>query len=211
MAETSKLTDEELVEKMIRGDETAFSEIYIRKQPPIYRFVMHMTNSQTAAEDISQEVFIALIEMAHTFNAARASLSTYLYGIARKQVLRWLQTPHCRRRIHPNSGQQNESAAGASPNTTENDPFSALVRGNQIEMVRTAIQSLPRKYREAVALCDLEELSYAEAAGILHCAVGTVRSRLHRARQLLIEKLAANLGEEKEKKTREHSYELPTL
>jgi RNA polymerase sigma-70 factor, ECF subfamily len=211
MPETSKLTDEELVEKMIRGDETAFSEIYIRKQPPIYRFVMHMTNSQTAAEDISQEVFIALIEMAHTFDAGRATLSTYLYGIARKQVLRWLQTPHRRRWIHPNSGQQNESAAEAPPNTTENDPFSALVRGNQIEMVRTAIQSLPRKYHEVVALCDLEELSYAEAAGILHCAVGTVRSRLHRARQLLIEKLAANLGEEREKKTRENSYELPTL
>jgi RNA polymerase sigma-70 factor, ECF subfamily len=211
MVETSKLTDEELVEKMIRGDETAFSEIYIRKQPPIHRFVLHMTNSQAAAEDISQEVFIALIETAHTFNASRASLSTYLYGIARKQVLRWLQTPDRRRWLHPNSVQQNESAVVTSPGTTENDPFNELVRGNKIDMVRTAIQSLPRKYREALALCDLEELSYSEAARILHCAVGTLRSRLHRARRLLLEKLAKNLRDEKEQKSRENPYELPTL
>ncbi len=68
-------------------------------------------------------------------------------------------------------------------------PLEELTRTEMVDSVRRAVLSLPERYREVVVLCDLEELSYVESAQILGCAVGTVRSRLHRARSLLLEKL----------------------
>jgi RNA polymerase sigma-70 factor (ECF subfamily) len=65
-----------------------------------------------------------------------------------------------------------------------------MARGEQIEAVRQAVLSLPERYREVVVLCDLQELPYEDAAAALECAVGTVRSRLHRARALLLQKLS---------------------
>jgi RNA polymerase sigma-70 factor (ECF subfamily) len=64
-----------------------------------------------------------------------------------------------------------------------------IARSETVEQVRKAVLSLPERYREVVVLCDMEEMSYAEAAEIMGCAIGTVRSRLHRARAMLIEKL----------------------
>ena len=68
-------------------------------------------------------------------------------------------------------------------------PEEAETRREGIEALRRAVQALPRRYREVVVLCDLEELDYAEAAVVLGCPIGTVRSRMHRARALLLEKL----------------------
>jgi RNA polymerase sigma-70 factor (ECF subfamily) len=75
-------------------------------------------------------------------------------------------------------------------------PLDDLSRTETIESVRRSVLALPEKYREVVVLCDLQELSYLEAAEILGCAVGTVRSRLHRGRALLIEKLRPVSAEE---------------
>ena len=69
------------------------------------------------------------------------------------------------------------------------DPMTELLRAEGIDVLRRAIVSLPKRYREVVALCDLEELDYTQAAAMLGCPIGTVRSRLHRARALLLEKL----------------------
>ena len=71
------------------------------------------------------------------------------------------------------------------------DPLAELTRGERVEMLRRAVIALPVRYREVVVLCDLEELTYAEAADALGCAIGTVRSRLHRARTMLAARLAA--------------------
>jgi RNA polymerase sigma-70 factor (ECF subfamily) len=73
----------------------------------------------------------------------------------------------------------------------QDDPLDELARNETIATVRQAVLALPSHYREVVVLCDLHEMSYAEAAEVLRCAVGTVRSRLHRARALLIQKLRA--------------------
>ncbi|HKG23879.1 MAG TPA: sigma factor-like helix-turn-helix DNA-binding protein, partial [Blastocatellia bacterium] len=72
-----------------------------------------------------------------------------------------------------------------------NDPLGDLTRSEAIESVRQAVLALPPHYREVVALCELQEMSYVDAANALGCAVGTVRSRLHRARALLTERLRA--------------------
>ena len=84
---------------------------------------------------------------------------------------------------------------------------SDLVQQETIDRVRQAVLSLPENYREVVTLCDLQEMSYEEAASLLGCAVGTIRSRLHRARSLLMEKLrdlhasAPKLAAEKQAKS----------
>jgi RNA polymerase sigma-70 factor (ECF subfamily) len=83
------------------------------------------------------------------------------------------------------------------------DPLGDLTRGEMVEKLRQAVLALPTHYREVLVLCELEEMSYADAAAALECAVGTVRSRLHRARAMLAEKMrggerqAAEAGEEK--------------
>jgi RNA polymerase sigma-70 factor (ECF subfamily) len=71
------------------------------------------------------------------------------------------------------------------------DPLGELTRSERVEMLRRAVIALPVRYREVVVLCDLEELTYAEAADALGCAIGTVRSRLHRARTMLAARMAA--------------------
>lgn len=172
--------DEQLLQRIRAGDEEAFRALYRGRQGAIYRFALQMSGSPTLAEEVVQEVFLTLIgETAH-FDPARGSLAAYLYGIARHHLLR------CLRRESPMVPLEEQPGG--------HDVAGELARRERIEWVRRAVLSLPVDYREAVVLCDLEEMGYAEAAEALGCPVGTVRSRLHRARALLVEKLGAVLG-----------------
>lgn len=177
-------TDEELLLQMRAGDEAAFVTLYRRRQGAIYRFAYHMTASPGSAEDITQEVFLALIRADCGFDATRGTLSAYLFGIARKLVLRHLERSRTVVELdnsRPDIAVLDLSAAG--------DPMVDLMHREGIEQLRAAVVALPKRYREVVALCDLEEMDYVAAAAALDCPVGTVRSRLHRARALLLEKL----------------------
>jgi len=179
-------SDTELLQAMRAGDEEALAALYRRRQPGIYRFALQMCASQELAEDITQEVFMVLISEAHTFDPARGSLSAFLMGIARHHVLRRLQRE--RFYVSMNETQDNGSLSGQLFVTTVG-PLDEMSRIEAIAGVRRAVLALPERYREVGVLCDLEEMSYGETAEILGCAIGTVRSRLHRARALLIEKL----------------------
>lgn len=177
-------TDDELLMRMRSGDEPAFVTLYRRRQAAIYRFALHMSGSVTAAEDITQEVFLALIRDECGFDPERGTLSGYLFGIARKLVLRYLE------RGRSDVALDVEGESSAWPELAVNDdPLVDLTHREGIEALRRAVSALPRRYREVVVLCDLEEVDYADAASILGCPIGTVRSRLHRARALLLEKL----------------------
>lgn len=176
--------DDELLLGVRSGDEQAFVTLYRRRQGAIYRFVLHMTGSVTAAEDVTQEVFLALIRENCGYDPQRGSLSGYLFGIARKLVLRQLE----RSKARPDQDWDDEEKIHSLP-AAASDPMIDLLRREGVEALRKAVQALPKRYREVVVLCDLEELDYAEAAGVLDCPVGTVRSRLHRARCLLLDKL----------------------
>ena len=184
MAQYSPETDDELLFRLRNGDEQAFVALYRRRQPAIYRFAMHMGGSAAAAEDITQEVFLALLLEECGYDRERGTLSGYLFGIARKLVLRNLE------RTRPDVALENEGDEAVPLElAVRDDPLAGLTRREAIEALRRAVQALPRRYREVVVLCDLEELDYAEAAVALGCPIGTVRSRLHRARALLLEKL----------------------
>jgi RNA polymerase sigma-70 factor (ECF subfamily) len=180
----SSQTDDELLLRLRKGDEQAFTALYRRRQGAIYRFALHMSGSSAVAEDIVQEAFLALLREECGFDPERGTLSGYLFGIARKLVLRNLE------RGRSNVPLQAETDEAAPRELAViDDPLAGLTRHETIEALRRAVQALPRRYREVVVLCDLEELDYADAAVALGCPIGTVRSRMHRARALLLEKL----------------------
>lgn len=181
-------SDSELLQSMMAGDEAALTTLFLRKAGDVHRFALQMCGSRALADDVTQEVFIVLIREAHTFDAARGSVGAFLMGIARNHVLRRLR----RERFYVSMEENSESQKKAEQRTPNADgPLDDLARRETIASVRRSVLALPERYREVVVLCDLQEVSYVEAAAILGCAVGTVRSRLHRARALLIEKLRA--------------------
>ncbi len=184
-------SDDELLRLMMAGDETAFTALYRRRSASVYRFALQMSGSEAIAEDVTQEVFLALMSDATRFDSARGSLSSYLYGIARNHVLRRLE------RDRPFVQIVDEAGDGGEPQTERwvaaDNPHEELQRNEMIERLRQAVLALPEHYREVVVLCDLHEMSYVEAASALGCAIGTVRSRLHRARALLLGKLSAGM------------------
>jgi len=172
-------SDEKLLERMLEGDEEAFTTLYRRRQGPVYRFALHMTGSAVIAEDVTQEVFLVLLENGRRFDGSRGPLQSFLYGIARNRVLRRIEKERAAEPV-------GEEYAG------NEDLLDDLTRRETVEQVRRAILSLPEAYREAVVLCDLENTSYEDAAAALECPVGTVRSRLSRGRAMLAQKLAAH-------------------
>jgi RNA polymerase sigma-70 factor (ECF subfamily) len=187
---TTTTSDYDLLRRILAGDEGAFTELYRRRQGGIYRFAMQMSGSRSIAEDVTQEVFMTIVRDPISYDPARGPLASYLYGIARNHVLRRLE----RERLFvpfAEADEENENAR-AEVLRVETDPLADLTRNEMIETVRGAVLALPAHYREAVVLCDLHEMSYAEAANVVGCAVGTIRSRLHRARALLVEKLRAS-------------------
>lgn len=182
-------SDDELLRLMIAGNEDAFAALYRKRQGAIYRFALQMSGSPAIAEDVTQEVFLVLIREARAYDSSRGSLSAFLYGIARNYVLRYLKRDRAYVSMAEDADETTESATGRL--VAQQDPLGDLTRNETIETVRQAILALPPHYREVVVLCDLHEASYLEAADILGCAVGTIRSRLHRGRGMLVEKLRA--------------------
>jgi RNA polymerase sigma-70 factor (ECF subfamily) len=212
-----------LLRRMVAGDEAAFTLLYRRRHPAIYRFALHMSGNAAMAEDVTQEVFMTLIRDVKRFDPARGTLGGFLFGIARNHLRRrWEQErnsvplPETADELdaimarssamrvggkngtsgyadygnengngHSN-GNGNGNGAGVSAYMLHRDDFALL---ENVQRVRQAIATLPENYREVVVLCELDELSYEDAAAALDCPVGTVRSRLHRARAILVEKL----------------------
>ena len=168
--------------RMQAGDAQAFSAIYERHQGPLYRFAVQMSGDERLAEEVVHDVFLALIRDTLAFDAGRGSLQSFLFGVTRNHVRRRLadsrEVP-----IDDVEGEPYDCAAAAG------DTLGDLTRRETVDSVRQAVLSLPPNYREVIVLCELQELSYEDAARTVGCAVGTIRSRLHRGRALLIEKL----------------------
>lgn len=190
MTQATEITNDGLLRRIIAGDEEAFKLLYRRTQPAIYRYALRMSGNPAMAEDVTQEVFMALIRDTKRFDPSRGTLGGFLFGVARNHLRkRWEQE----RRSVPLAADVEESGL-PSPARPNGNGFPAgaheeLVSSETAARVREAIATLPENYREAVVLCELEEMSYEEAAAALDCPIGTVRSRLHRARTMLMEKL----------------------
>jgi len=181
----SDVNDNELLRLMLAGDEEALSVLYRRRQGSVYRFALQMSGSRSIAEDVTQEVFLFLMREGQVFDDAKGTVGAFLLGVARVHVRRRLRAEH---RLEP-LGDESDDDDVFMQSTSDICPLEDLTRAETIESVRKAVLSLPPKYREVVVLCELQDVSYGETAEILGCAIGTVRSRLHRGRALLLAKL----------------------
>lgn len=184
MTDPGTLPDEELLRRIAAGDGDAMAVLFRRRQGNVYRFALHLTGSRSAADDVTQDVFIAVIRDAHRFEPGRAAVVAWLCGIARNYVRRRLTLDRAMSSL--DDDETGESVAAVSV-----DPLEDITSAERIEALRRGVLSLPLRYREAVVLCDLQEMSYVDAAAALGCPVGTVRSRLSRGRALLTEKMLA--------------------
>jgi len=179
-------SDAELLELSLAGEESAFLFLYERLKAPIFRYAFYMTNSNTAAEEVTQEVFISLLKHGDRYRNTQGEVAAFAFGIARNFVRRVRR----RERVYQAlpSEEALEKLSRATGPELEVLP-GQIMREELVRKVQTAIASLPDHYRQVIVLCDLCELSYAEAASRLECAVGTIRSRLNRAHALLAQKL----------------------
>lgn len=188
MTQATDSQDVALLRRMMAGEEEAFTLLYRRRHPAIYRFALRMSGNAALAEDVTQEVFMTLIRDARRFDPTRGTLGGFLFGVARNHLRkRWEED----RRLVPLENDSAEAipfpVLGGSAERA--DAAGGFLSAETSGRVRQAISTLPENYREVVILCELEEMSYEEVSAALGCPVGTVRSRLHRGRSLLIEKL----------------------
>ena len=160
------------------GDTDAFAEIYRQYQHIVYRFACAMTGSEPAAEDITQETFVALFRELHRYDSERASFTTYLYGIVRN-----LSRERVRRERRFLS--LDVLGANSARMLDLNTPNRGLEGAELSVQIKQALRKLPPHYRELIILCDLHGMSYADAGAVTRVSTAAVRSRLHRGRQLL--------------------------
>ena len=162
--------DQALLAGAASGDLAAFGVIYERYQHAVYRFACAMTGSRDAAGDITHDAFLAVLADASRFDPRRASLSTYLYGIVRNLCRQRLRRASRLQPIDAATLERPADHAGASADPVADAELAVLVR--------RALADLPSRYRELILLCDLHDLSYADAAQIVGASVPAVRSRL---------------------------------
>jgi RNA polymerase sigma-70 factor (ECF subfamily) len=172
MKDSDRIRDSELLRRFLAGDRESFAELYRIHSRSVYRFALYLTVNEEKAAELTQDVFVWLVRNPDRYDRERGELGSFLSGVAR-QILR--------RRVKEERRWQGLDEKAAAP---EKD----LPAEHDLARLKRAVAALPLRYREAVVLCELEGKTYQEAAGALECAVGTVRSRLHRARILLTRK-----------------------
>lgn len=171
------MTDEKLLQRAGRGDEAAFLALYERHRDTVFRFAYRMLGSAALAEEVAHDCFLSLVRRPDAFDPTRASLRTYLYAAARN-----LSSKHLRR----HGGESSMDDIEDEPAAAEHEgPLSRLLDAELSEEVRKAVEALPTLQREVIVLVEYEELSLAEVASVVGADVGTVKSRLHRARRRL--------------------------
>jgi RNA polymerase sigma-70 factor (ECF subfamily) len=176
----------ELLLRAGRGDEAAFLLLYERHRTPVFRFACRMLGSAQQAEDVTQECFLAVLRRPEAFRADRASLRTYLCAIARHLALKHLRKRGQETVLDDPPEEADPGGAGGGGH----DPLSRVIETEAAEAVRAAVEALPPLQREAVVLFEYQDMSLADVAVACDVDVGTVKSRLHRARERLRRTLA---------------------
>jgi RNA polymerase sigma-70 factor, ECF subfamily len=200
---TDPTEDLALLNDMRRGNAAAFEALYRRHQAPLYRFALLRCGSADMAADIVQEIFVALLSNTLKFDPTRGVLQGFLFGVARNMVLKREEAQY---RFVSTSRSDDE---GDNPDDLVMDPApqpqQRLLDQQQAETVRQALQQLAPHYRDVVILYEMHDLSYVEIAQICNIDIGTVRSRLSRARAKLVELLEKDFLEEAPTLHKSHS------
>ena len=191
---TEREIDQLLVERVQRGDKKAFELLVIKYQRKLMRLVSRLVRDQAEAEDVVQEAFIKAYRALPQFRGESA-FYTWLYRIGINTAKNYLVTQG---RRAPTSTETNaeegETFDDAEQLRDINTPESMLATKQIASTVNVAMESLPEELRVAISLREIEGLSYDEIAEAMGCPIGTVRSRIFRAREAIAEKLRPLLG-----------------
>jgi len=185
-------SDTDLHRAALRGNGEAMATLYRRHGPLVYRFTLRMSQNPSIAEEVTQEVFLALLRHTDRFDPSRSALSTWLCSIARNQLSKYFE-----RNMRYQSVDEDEETF--DPPSFEDSPALWLTRKEVVEAVRQGIDTLPVPLKEVLLLCEFEDMTYEQAAYILNVPIGTIRSRLHRAKlrlQPLLRPVATVTGKE---------------
>ena len=185
-AVNTQVPDEELVLAAQRGDMKAFEVLIVRYQRQIFSLIYQMTHNAEVVEDIAQDVFVAAFKAICDFKA-KSTFFTWLYRIAINHCKNYLTSSNRTQEIEHRY--QREYSTEGDPENQERTPQSMLLAKEFVEQMEQAIHALPEEQQLVLTLCEFEGLSYQEIADVLDCPIGTVRSRLSRARTTLQETL----------------------
>jgi RNA polymerase sigma-70 factor (ECF subfamily) len=191
MNTTSATSDTDLLRAMRTGAADALAALYRRHQGPLYRFALLRCGSADTAADVVQEAFMGLLTERFRFDPLRGQLQSFLFGVARKLILK-LEEGRQRHVALPDAGVQDDESDDDAELDMEDVgcPLARLLDKESAEQVRCALAHLAPHYRDVVILYEMHELSYAEIADICQVDIGTVRSRLSRGRAALAKRLA---------------------
>lgn len=182
----TQIPDEKLVEASQRGDTGAFEVLIYRYQRQIFNLIYQMTHNVDAVEDIGQDVFVAAFRAIKDFQA-KSSFFTWLYRIAINHCKNYLTSANRTQDVEKLYRAEQETVE--TSDDYEKNPQSMLIAKEFVTQMEEAMEGLPAEQRIVITLCEFQGFSYQEIAEILQCPVGTVRSRLARARATLQEYL----------------------
>jgi RNA polymerase sigma-70 factor (ECF subfamily) len=188
-------SDENLIAAHLAGDPAAFCELVRRHGDGVLGYLFRMTGNRSQAEDLFQETFKRVHEKAHTFRGG--CFKSWLFTIATRAAI------DCRRRKRltvvsldhaDDCDEQNLSQAGVLVDDSATDPADELVKEEQKQQVREAIDMLPVKQRATLILAYYQQLSYTEVAQVMGCSIGTVKTQMSRALAALASRLPDSVG-----------------
>lgn len=179
---TDPIQDLALLTEMRSGSAAAFEQLYRRHQGPLYRFALLRCGSAATAADIVQEIFLALLNDTLKFDPSRGALQAFLFGVARNFLSKQYEA---NRRYVPNNHALDVDDAVDDIADTGAGPLERLLDNEAAENLRNALQRISPHYRDVLILYEMHDLSYIEIAEICAIDLGTVRSRLSRARAKL--------------------------
>ena len=186
-------SDLQLIDATLSGDTRAFDELVRRYQDRLVHSLEHALGSRDDALDVAQQAFVLAWKKLNSFRR-EAGFYSWLYRIARNVAISRMRRP----KISSGSLDHLHEAAGFEPADahSESVPEYAMLQAEQIQMVRTALQEIAEEFRQPLVLKEIDGLSYEEIARIIDIPLGTVRSRIFRARQELIAKLQRHSKEQ---------------
>ena len=184
----SELTDLQLVERTVAGDQRAFELLVLKYQRRIQRLIGRMVRDVDLVEDIAQETFLRAYRALHQFRG-EAQFYTWLYRIAvntaKKSLGDLRRDPVISEGALRPSDDEDETYAAQNEPTTSETPYTVLAAKEIAAAVNAAVDALPEDLRQAVTLREIEGMSYEEIAELMNCPIGTVRSRIFRAREAI--------------------------
>ena len=189
----TKVTDQELVERILAKDVQAFNELVSRYENKVYRLAIKLTRNETLAEEVLQEVFLRVYEKLHTFRG-ESQFSSWLYRIAANVCFAKLNSE----KKHAHSDLDDElpqvETGGGLGDVWIETPDQSVLSDEAQRLISEAIDKLPEDFRVVLVLRDVEGMSNDEVSRILGLSVPAVKSRLHRARLALRKRLAGYFG-----------------